>query len=83
MLLSGGVGLTPMMSMLETIAARHPNKSTHYVHGTLNGSTHAMRDRVRSLADVHPNIRANFYVEPRPGDRLGTDYDHEGLVTVE
>jgi len=83
-LLSGGVGLTPMMSMLETIAARHPNKATQYVHGTLNGATHAMKDRVRSLAEAHPNIRATtFYVEPRPEDRLGDDYDHEGLITVD
>lgn len=83
-LLSGGVGLTPMMSMLETIAARYPNKSVHYVHGTLNGSTHAMRDRVRALAEAYPNIKATtFYVEPRPEDRLGDDYDHEGLITMD
>lgn len=83
-LLSGGVGLTPMMSMLEMIAAQHPKKAVHYVHGTLNGSTHAMRDRVRSLAEAHPNIRATtFYVEPRPEDRFGDDYDHEGPVTVD
>jgi nitric oxide dioxygenase len=37
-LLSGGVGLIPMMSMLETIASRYPDKAVHYVHGTLNGS---------------------------------------------
>jgi nitric oxide dioxygenase len=53
-------------------------------HGTLNGSTHAMKDHVRSLAAAHPNIRAStFYVEPRPEDRLGHDFDHEGLITME
>lgn len=83
-LLSGGVGLTPMMSMLETIAARHPSKATYYVHGTLNGSTHAMKDRVHSLAEAYPNIEAaTFYVEPRPEDQRGHDYDHEGLITME
>ena len=83
-LLSGGVGLTPMMSMLETIAARYPGKSTHYVHGTLNGATHAMKERVNSLVEAYPNIKATtFYVEPRPEDRLGTDYDHEGLITMD
>jgi nitric oxide dioxygenase len=83
-LLSGGVGLTPMMSMLETIASRYPDKPVHYVHGTLNGSTHAMKDRVRSLAEAHSNIRATiFYVEPRPEDRQGEDYDHEGLISVD
>jgi nitric oxide dioxygenase len=83
-LLSGGVGLTPMMSMLETIASRYPNKAVHYVHGTLNGSTHAMRDRVQSLVTSYPNIRATtFYVEPRPEDRLGDDYDHDGLISID
>jgi nitric oxide dioxygenase len=83
-LLSGGVGLTPMMSMLETIALRYPGKAVHYVHGTLSGATHAMKDRVRSLTEAHPNIRATtFYVEPRPEDRLGADYDHQGLITVD
>jgi nitric oxide dioxygenase len=83
-LLSGGVGLTPMMSMLETIAARYPNKAVYYVHGTLNGATHAMKDRVRAFAETCPNIRATtFYVEPRPEDRLGADYDHEGLITMD
>jgi nitric oxide dioxygenase len=83
-LLSGGVGLTPMMSMLETIATRYPNKAVHYVHGTLNGSTHAMKDRVRSLAQAYPNIKATtFYVEPRPEDRQGEDFDHVGLITID
>ncbi len=43
-----------------------------------------MKDRVRSLTEAHPNIRATtFYVELRPEDRLGDHYDHEGLITVE
>ena len=83
-LVSGGVGLTPMMSMLETIASQHPTVAVHYVHGTLNGSTHAMKDRVRFLAQAHPNIHATtFYVEPRPEDRRGVDFDHEGLISAE
>src|SRR5690606_14499850 len=35
-LLSGGVGLTPMVAMLETIVAQHPALPTHYIHGTHN-----------------------------------------------
>ncbi|QRM31311.1 NO-inducible flavohemoprotein [Microvirga sp. VF16] len=83
-LLSGGVGLTPMMSMLETISAQHPKVAVHYVHGTLNGATHAMKERVRFLAQAHPNINAaTFYVEPRPEDRPGEDFDHPGVISVE
>jgi nitric oxide dioxygenase len=58
-LLSGGVGLTPMMSMLEIIAARYPNKPAHYVHGTLNGATHAMRERVRLLDRDKPEHQSD------------------------
>ncbi|QWP75428.1 NO-inducible flavohemoprotein [Lysobacter sp. K5869] len=68
-LLSGGVGLTPMVSMLETIAARHPHLETHYVHGTANGASHAMASHVRALAEAHGRIRVStFYAEPAAGD---------------
>lgn len=81
-LLSGGVGLTPMVSMLETIAAHHPELPTHYVHGTQNGATHAMGAHVRALATGRPNITATtFYAEPRAEDLYGLDYDKAGLIT--
>lgn len=83
-LLSGGVGLTPMVSMLETIAAEHPELQALYVHGTHNGSTHAMKEDVRKLTDAHANLRSSiFYLEPRATDQLGADYHHEGLISVE
>jgi nitric oxide dioxygenase len=83
-LLSGGVGLTPMVSMLQAIAAKHPALPTHYVHGALNGATHAMRAQVRALAARSANIIATtFYAEPRAEDRQGEDYDHAGLITPE
>ena len=83
-LLSGGVGLTPMVSMLETIAERHPEVEAHYVHGTQDGSTHAMRQHIRQIAGKHGNIRATtFYVDPRAQDRQGEDYDHAGLISSE
>jgi nitric oxide dioxygenase len=83
-LLSGGVGLTPMVSMLETIAARHPGLPTHYVHGTLNGATHAMGEHVRALVQRAEGVAATtFYAEPRPKDRRGADYDEAGLITLD
>ncbi len=70
-LLSGGVGLTPMISMLETIAARYPNKAVHYVHGTLNGSTHAMRDRVSPWPRPIPTAARQPSTSSR-GRRIGS-----------
>ncbi len=82
-LLSGGVGLTPMMSMLETAVINHPSLDVHYVHGTLNSTTHAMKQAVRSLAVGGRRRSTVFYLEPAANDQRGKDYDHEGLITVD
>ena len=83
-LVSGGVGLTPLMSMLETIVDR-PGVNAYYIHGTRDGSTHAMGSRVRGLAArAGGRIRtATFYEAPRPEDRRGEGYDESGLITME
>ncbi len=82
-LVSGGVGLTPMVSMLETIAAERPDLPTWYVHGTQDGDVHAMRDRVLQLAEQAPGVRLQtFYAKPRPTDRQGRDYNDAGLVSA-
>lgn len=84
LLLSGGVGLTPMVSMVETIAARHPALETHYVHGALNSATHAMDRHVRNLAQKHGRICvATFYSAPAANDKAGDTHDHDGFITAE
>lgn len=83
-LLSGGVGLTPMVSMAEAIARDHPHLDTHYVHGTICSDTHAMDIHVRALADANPRIRvATFYSDPLERDCLGTTHDGEGLISID
>ncbi|MFF8800692.1 MULTISPECIES: NO-inducible flavohemoprotein [unclassified Methylobacterium] len=83
-LVSGGVGLTPMASMLETLAETGPERPTWFVHGALNGRVHAMRDHVRKLVASRENLRAHvFYAEPEAGDRPGEHYDASGLITAE
>lgn len=83
-LLSGGVGLTPMVSMVETIAAEHPGLETHYVHGTTSSATHAMDDHVRALSRASRNIRvATFYSQPAETDAAGETHDVDGNVTID
>lgn len=83
-LLSGGVGLTPMVAMFETIAEQHPQLAVHYVHGTHDRETHAMRAHVRSLADGRPNfIVRDFHQTPLADEVPGQDYDQAGLITDE
>lgn len=83
-LLSGGVGLTPMVSMIEAIAENHPGLETHYVHGTMSSATHAMEDHVKSLAQRHGGIAiSNFYSEPQQGDAIGHTHDVTGFITTD
>jgi nitric oxide dioxygenase len=83
-LLSGGVGLTPMVSMVETIAADHEGLETYYIHGTLSSATHAMDRHVRALARQHGNIHVNtFYSTPEPHDQMGVSHDSEGFISPE
>jgi nitric oxide dioxygenase len=84
-LVSAGVGLTPMVSMLEAIVADDANREVRWVHGTLNGRVHAMRDHVRRLVEVRAEqaIARTFYQAPLPTDRPGIDYDGTGLISAE
>lgn len=79
-LLSGGVGLTPMVSILEAAAANGWDGDVHFVHGTQDGSTHALGDHVRSLASMCPKAKVSiFYETPRVEDTAG--YDEAGLIS--
>lgn len=81
-LLSGGVGLTPMVSMLEAIAAAAPAAPVQFVHAALDGSTHAMASHVRSLTDGYTRKATVFYEVPREQDAPGRDFDAEGRITM-
>jgi nitric oxide dioxygenase len=83
-LLSAGVGLTPMVSILETVVSRYPDLKAHYVHGALNSSTHAMDQHVRTIAKRHGGVQvATFYSDPSAKDAAGLTHDHDGYITVD
>jgi nitric oxide dioxygenase len=83
-LLSGGVGLTPMVSMIETIAQRHPDLEAHFVHAAVSSATHAMDQHVRDLARGHGRIKvATFYSNPLESDEAGETHDADGLVSID
>lgn len=83
-LLSGGVGLTPMVGMFETIVNSGIDLPVHYVHGAQDGRVHAMGDHVRSLADGRPHLKTTiFYEAPHTQDERGVHFDHGGHITID
>ena len=83
-LVSGGVGLTPMMSMLEAISETTPDRPTWHIHGAINGRVHAMGAKARQLAARTNGIRTHiFYSHPHADDQIGEHYDEAGLINAE
>lgn len=84
-MLSGGVGLTPMVAMLEAIVERGIDVPVQFIHSTHDGGVHAFRDHVRELAAAAKGkVDATvFYSRPRPQDVAGRDYDAAGRVDLE
>jgi len=67
LLVTGGVGITPAMAMLEATAAS--GRPIRFIHAARHGGAHAFRERVDELAQAHENVEAVYiYDEPRDGD---------------
>jgi uncharacterized protein len=68
-LISNGVGITPMMSMAKAVTRINPHRSIWFVHGARDGRYHAFRDEVMDIAQQNPNLSVHYcYSRPTPGD---------------
>lgn len=66
-LISGGVGITPTISMLESAASTE--RPIVFLHAAINGNTHAFKDHVDGLANQYPNVHQHYiYSAPNPED---------------
>lgn len=75
-LVSAGIGVTPMVSMLHALAAEPGARPVVFLHGARDGGHHALADEVRGLAARRGGIRVHVaYSQPRPDDAIGRDYD--------
>lgn len=82
-LLSGGVGLTPMMSMLKTLVEIQPSREVTFVHAAANSNVHALRDEVEELSKLETVKSFFFYDSPTEEDRMNNRFDVEGYITRE
>ncbi|SAK46848.1 NO-inducible flavohemoprotein [Caballeronia ptereochthonis] len=80
-LISGGVGITPTLAMLQ--AALATKRPVHFIHSARHGGVHAFRETIEELASRHPQLKRFYcYERPRDGDHEahGTGFVDETLL---
>lgn len=76
-LISGGVGITPTLAMLD--AALASGRQVHFIHCARNGAVHAFRDWVDQRAARHPQLK-RFYCYAED-DGVSSPADAVGLLS--
>ena len=80
-LLSAGVGATPVMSMLHALAAERSQQEIWWVYGARNSVDHPFAEESRSLLKQLSRGRGYIvYSRPAATDRVGADFDAPGHI---
>jgi ferredoxin-NADP reductase/MOSC domain-containing protein YiiM len=80
-LLSAGVGATPVMSMLHALAAEKSQREIWWIYGARNGIEHPFAQESRSL--LKQLFRGRGYIvysRPAASDKVGVDFDASGHI---
>lgn len=83
-LISGGVGITPMMSMLKDAIQENPEREITFIHAAQNSNVHALQQEVLELSKNNANVKSYLiYSEPTEQDREDKRFDREGFIEKE
>ena len=82
-LISAGVGITPMVSMLRYMAKTQPEREVLFLHGARNSKEFPLSDEIRLIIDDHKHYSQHtVYSDPQPEDKIGIDYDSRGHISA-
>ena len=82
-LIGGGIGITPMLSILNSVLERGVEREVWLYYGVRNGSEHIMKGHLQALAERHDNLHLHVcYSAPGEDEVEGVDYDHHGRVDL-
>lgn len=82
-LVAGGIGITPVFSMLAACLAVRPEREVWLFYGVHDGSEMVLRQELEMLASRHPNFHLQrCFSRPGADDQQGRDYQHAGRVDL-
>jgi MOSC domain-containing protein YiiM/ferredoxin-NADP reductase len=80
-LLSAGIGATPVLAMLHGLAAAKSPRQVWWLHSARDRGEHPFAEEVRAALKALPCSRSYIrYSAPGPGDRPGVDFDAQGRL---
>lgn len=83
-LLAAGIGITPILSMLEELVEHDSTRTVVLLYGVRCGREHAFKDRIVEIANQHRHIHViHCYSDPVETDRQGVDYQYHGWVNID
>ena len=81
-LLSAGIGVTPVLAMLYALVSEHSQRQVLWLHSARDGEHHPFAAEVRRLVLTLPNSRSYVcYSRPRSSDKMGQDFDATGHLS--
>jgi ferredoxin-NADP reductase/MOSC domain-containing protein YiiM/ferredoxin len=82
LLISAGIGATPVLAMLHALADERSNREIWCLHGARSSREHSFAAEAGSLVASLPNARRHiYYSDPAPSDVAGRDFDTAGRLT--
>jgi ferredoxin-NADP reductase/MOSC domain-containing protein YiiM/ferredoxin len=83
LLISAGIGATPVLAMLQALAEEHSDRQVWWLHGARSSRDHPFAAEAKALLAGLPNVSAHvYYSRPGPNDIEGRDYDSPGRLTA-
>ncbi len=83
LLVSAGVGATPVLAMLHALAGTHSDREVWWLHGARNRAEQPFAAEADALLAGLPNAHRHVaYSRPDPGDRPGRDFDSVGRLSA-
>lgn len=82
-LIGGGIGITPLLSMLNWCLAEQPGREIWLFYGLRHGRELVMGAALKELAAAHPNFHLHLcYSDPEPADQLPHEPPHRGRIDL-
>ncbi|MDQ0417491.1 nitric oxide dioxygenase [Croceifilum oryzae] len=79
-LISGGVGLTPMQSILKEVTRTQPNRKIIYVHSSQNENVHAFRNELQQIVAQYPQVERYINYDKKMDPK--TSVEHVGKLDL-